>query len=256
MLSQLLLNRNNKTQVTITKHICLIIGYSALQVFIMLYIIATPIGNLEDISFRAVRILKEVDLVLCEDTRKTGLLLKYLGIKKKMTSFYEHNEERKKSWVLEELKNGRAIALLSNAGTPTISDPGYRLIRECRKQKIEITSLPGPSSIINAVSLASIPHDKFSFLGYLPRKRSARRKVLERIKKREGALIFFESPFRIVSSLKDAKDILGNRKVCVGREMTKKFEEVLEMNLEEAIGHFAQKKPKGEFTIVLEGSEA
>jgi len=218
----------------------------------MLYIVATPIGNLEDITIRTLRILGEVDLILAEDTRKTGLLLKRLNIKKKLVSFYEHNEIKKIPLVIEELKKGRNIALASSAGTPTISDPGYKLIKACREEGIPVTSLPGPSSIINCLALSSIPHDKFAFLGYMPRKRSAQKKLLERVKEWDLALVFFESPYRILKSLKLIKEVLGKARVIIAREMTKKFEEVLEVGVDEAIDHFSKKEPKGEFVIAID----
>ncbi|MCK4519849.1 MAG: 16S rRNA (cytidine(1402)-2'-O)-methyltransferase [Candidatus Omnitrophica bacterium] len=217
----------------------------------MLYIAATPIGNLEDITLRAIRILGEVDLVLAEDTRKTGFLLKHLGIKKDLISFYEHNELKKIPQIIEQLKQGKNIALVSSAGTPTISDPGYKLIKACRREHLPVTSLPGPSSIINCLALTSLPHDKFAFLGYLPRKPSARRKLFNKVKEWEITLVFFESPYRILSSLKVIAEILGNRRITIGREMTKKFEEALELEVEEAINHFNQKAPRGEFVLII-----
>jgi 16S rRNA (cytidine1402-2'-O)-methyltransferase len=218
----------------------------------MLYIVATPIGNSEDITLRALRILGEVDFILAEDTRKTGMLLKKWGATNKLISFFEHNETRKTPWVIEELKQGKSIALVSSAGAPTLSDPGYKLVRECRKEALPITSLPGPSSIINALCLTSLGHEKFSFLGYMPRKQSERRKLLGRTKDWGLAIVFFESPFRLIKTLNDIKDTLGNRRVAIAREMTKKFEEILELEVEEAIAYFEKKKPKGEFVIVLD----
>ena len=218
----------------------------------MLYIVATPIGNLEDITLRASRILGEVDLILAEDTRKTGVLLKRLNIKKDLVSFYEHNEIRKIPLVIEELKKGRDIALVSSAGTPTISDPGYKLIRTCREEGIPFTSLPGPNSIINCLALSSIPHDKFVFLGYMPRKRNAKKKLLEKVKEWGLALVFLESPYRVLKSLGLIKEVLGEVRVVVAREMTKKFEEVLELGVEEAIEHFSKKEPKGEFVMAVD----
>ncbi len=217
----------------------------------MFYIVATPIGNSEDITLRALRVLGEVDFILAEDTRKTGMLLKKWGATNKLISFFEHNEDRKTAWAIEELKKGKKIALVTSAGTPTISDPGYRLVRQCRKEAISITSLPGPSSIINALSLTSLGHEKFAFLGYVPRKPNERRKLFEKIKSWDLAVVFFESPFRLLKTLNDAKEILGNCRIAIAREMTKKFEEVLEADLEEAIKHFSAKKPKGEFVLIF-----
>jgi len=232
-----------------------VLRISCFEFLNMLYLVATPIGNLEDISLRALRILKEVDLVLCEDTRKTGFLLGHFGIKKPLVSFFEHSEVKKLPGVIAELKKGKNIALVSSAGTPTISDPGYKLVRECRKEKISITSIPGASSVINALAQTSLPHDKFIFLGYLPRKPGERKKIFERIKSLESAVVFFESPFRILASLNSIKEVLGNCRLSIAREMTKKFEEVLELNVQEAIEHFEKIKPKGEFTVIISNRE-
>lgn len=221
----------------------------------MLYVVATPIGNLEDITLRALRILKEVDLVLAEDTRKSGFLLAHFGTKKPLVSFFEHSEVKKIPWVIEELKKGKNIALISDAGTPTLSDPGYKLIRECRKEKISIVPVPGPSSITTALSVISIPHDKFIFLGYLPRKHNERLKLFEKLKGFEAAIVFFESPFRIVSALRDIKEIAGNKNVAIARELTKIFEEVLELPIGDAIAHFEKTTPKGEFVVIVDGKE-
>lgn len=217
----------------------------------MLYIAATPIGNLEDITLRVVRILGEVDFILAEDTRKTGLLLKRLGIKKNLISFYEHNEFKKIPQVIEQLKQGKNIALVSSAGTPTISDPGYKLIKACRREQLPITSLPGPSSIINCLALTSLPHDKFIFLGYLPRKSGARKKIFNQIKEWGLTFIFLESPYRVVASLKIIAEIFDSCQIAIGREMTKKFEEFIELEVKEAIKYFSQKNPKGEFVLAV-----
>ena len=221
----------------------------------MLYVVATPIGNLEDITLRALRILKEVDLVLAEDTRKSGFLLANFATKKPLISFFEHSEIQKIPWIIEELKKGKNIAVISDAGTPTLSDPGYKLIRECRKEKIPVVTVPGPSSITAALSITSIPHDKFIFLGYLPRKHNERLKLFEKVKHFEAAIVFFESPFRIVSALRDIKEVVGDKNVAIARELTKKFEEVLELPISEAIAHFEKITPKGEFVIILDGKE-
>jgi 16S rRNA (cytidine1402-2'-O)-methyltransferase len=221
----------------------------------MLYIVATPIGNLEDITLRALRILKEVDFILAEDTRKAGFLLNHFGIKKPLHSFYEYNELKKIPWIIEELKKGKHIALVSSAGTPTISDPGYKLLRACRKESLPLTSLPGPSSITNALALTAIPHEKFVFLGYVPRKGGERARLFGRLKSLSGALVFFESPFRVLSTLHSLRESFGNRRIAIMREMTKKFEEVLELDVEVAIRHFEKTKPKGEFTLILDNRD-
>lgn len=203
-------------------------------------------------TLRALCVLKEADYILAEDTRKTGVMLKHFEIKKPLISFYEHNETQKIPWVIEELKRGKNFALVSNAGVPTISDPGYKLIRECRKESLAFTSLPGASSIVNALAMSTLARDKFIFLGYLPRKKNERRKLLEKIPRYAFSVVFFESPFRILNSLRDLREIIGNARITVAREMTKKFEEVLEVTLEEAIRHFQTTPPRGEFTLVLE----
>jgi 16S rRNA (cytidine1402-2'-O)-methyltransferase len=217
----------------------------------MLYIVPTPIGNREDITLRAIRILEEVNFVLAEDTRKTGTLLKYFNIKNKLISFYEHNETRKTSQIINELEEGKDIALVSNAGTPTISDPGFKLVKECRQRAIKIIPLPGPSSIITALSASGISSDKFTFFGYLPRKKTARLKFISQILNWPTTCVFFESPYRILATLNELEEVLGERKITVCRELTKKFEEVFESSLKEAVEHFSKKKPRGEFTLVL-----
>ncbi|MFH1771673.1 MAG: 16S rRNA (cytidine(1402)-2'-O)-methyltransferase [Candidatus Omnitrophota bacterium] len=218
----------------------------------MLYLIATPIGNIEDITIRALNALKQVDFVLAEDTRKASMLLKRFGIDKPLASFYEHNEPKKSPWVIDQLKKGINIALISSAGTPTISDPGFKLVRECREKSLKVVSLPGASSIINAVALSGLRRENFAFLGFMPRKPNARKKLLERFKNADFALVFFESPHRLLGTLKDIGEAMGTRKITIAREMTKKFEEVLELNVQDALEHFKQQKPKGEFTIVVD----
>jgi len=221
----------------------------------MLYIVATPIGNLEDITLRALRVLREADMVLAEDTRKTGFLLAHFEIKKPLVSFFEHSEIKKIPWVIEELKKEKKIALVSDAGTPTLSDPGYRLVRECKKENLPVEVIPGASSVTAALSGTSVPHDKFIFLGYLPRKHNERIKLIGKLKGIEAAIVFFESPFRIVSALKDISEVAGNIKIAIARELTKKFEEIIEMDINEAILHFEKTKPKGEFVVILDGKE-
>ncbi|MCF7908198.1 MAG: 16S rRNA (cytidine(1402)-2'-O)-methyltransferase [Candidatus Omnitrophica bacterium] len=217
----------------------------------MLYLVATPIGNLEDITLRAIRILREVDLVLCEDTRKTGFLLKHLGLKKKLVSFFEHSEVKKMPWVIDELSQGKNIALVSSAGTPTISDPGYKLVRECRRLSLAVSSAPGASSVINALSLTSIPHEKFIFLGYIPKKKNQCKQLFDSVKDWGLAVVFLESPYRLIKSLEIVKEVFGDRKVAVAREMTKKFEEVKEAEAKELLVYFSNKKPKGEMVLIV-----
>lgn len=217
----------------------------------MLYIVATPIGNIEDITLRALKIFREADFILAEDTRKTGFLLKRLGIEKPLVSFFEHNEAKRIPWVLDELRKGKNIVLVSSAGTPSICDPGYKLVRACRSQNLALTSLPGPSSLINALAISSLPHEAFSFLGYLPKKTNARKKILKLIKERGITAVFFESPFRIAASLSDIREVCGEVNVCLAREMTKKFEEVFEGTAAEALSHLAGQKVRGEFVVII-----
>jgi len=167
-------------------------------------------------------------------------------------SFFEHNEKRRIPQVIADLAAGKNIALVSNAGTPCICDPGYVLVRECRKQGLAVTTAPGASSTITALSLSSLPHEQFLFLGYLPRKTSARRKLLQSLKQLETTFVFFESPFRLAAALEDALSVLGNKKVAVARELTKKFEEVVEGPLEQICAGFAAKKPQGEFVLIID----
>ncbi len=218
----------------------------------MLYVVATPIGNREDITLRALRILGEVDFILAEDTRKTGVLLDYFSIKTKLISFHEHNEDRKSLRIIKELQEGKNIALVSNAGTPLISDPGFKLVRKCKQEKIKVVPVPGASSIITALSASSIGTDKFAFFGYLPRKKTARLRLIKEIANLPMTLIFFESPYRVLRTLEEMMAILGKRKVAVGRELTKKFEDIFEADLKNAINYFGKQKPKGEFVIILD----
>lgn len=217
----------------------------------MLYLVATPIGNLEDITLRALRVLNEVDFILAEDTRKTGLLLKHFKISKPLKPLFEHNEIKAIPQIIKELTSGKTIAIVSSAGTPTISDPGYKLIRECRKNKIPLTALCGASSVINAVSLSAIPRDKFIFCGYWPRKISQQKKILEKAKDFAAAIVFLESPFRIVKSLEAIKETNQDCQVSLCREMTKKFEEVIEGDVSEVLKRLNKTNLKGEFTVVV-----
>ncbi len=220
----------------------------------MLYLLATPIGNLKDISLRGIEILKEADFILAEDTRKAGLLLKYFGIpKKKFISFYEHNERTRVDYIVEKLKQGKNIVLISNAGTPCISDPGYRLVKRCNEERIKITSIPGPCSVINALILSGLPTDSFLFLGFLPKKHAARKKKIATYRDVATTWIIFENPHRVNLLLQDLKDILGSSKRCViVREMTKIYEEIISASLEELVVQLENKKLKGEITIVLD----
>jgi 16S rRNA (cytidine1402-2'-O)-methyltransferase len=216
----------------------------------ILYVVATPIGNLEDISMRALRVLREVKLIAAEDTRKTRRLLATYEIKTPMTSYFEHNKLTKLDYILDQLKEGD-VALVSEAGMPGISDPGYELIAEASKLNIAIVPIPGPSAITTALAVSGLPTDKFTFTGFLPNKATARRKALEAIKDETGTIIMLEAPHRLTATLEDILQILGDRRVAVCRELTKLHEEIFRGRVAEAIKHFTA--PRGEFTLVIEG---
>lgn len=216
----------------------------------VLYVIATPIGNLEDISIRALRILREVKLIAAEDTRKTRRLLDAYEIKTPMTSYYEHNKLTKLDYILEQLKT-IDIALVSEAGMPGISDPGYELIAAASKQNVQVVPVPGASAITTALAAAGLPTDRFTFVGFLPPKVSARRKALETIANEPGTIIVLEAPHRLAETLDDVFNILGDRRIAVCREMTKLHEEIFRGSVSEANQHFTN--PRGEFTLVIEG---
>jgi 16S rRNA (cytidine1402-2'-O)-methyltransferase len=219
-----------------------------------LYIVSTPIGNLEDITLRALRILKEVDLIACEDTRVTKKLLSYYQIHKPLTSYHEHNEREKAEELLSILESGKSIAVVSDAGTPGVSDPGYRLVSLASEKDIDVISVPGPSAAIAALSVSGLSTSSFTFLGFLPRLDKKRRECLESIREYTQTLIFYESPNRVIETLKGMLETLGNRRVSVSREITKMFEEALRGETSQVIQILEQREGiKGEFTIVLEG---
>ena len=224
-----------------------------------LYVVATPIGNLEDISYRAVRILSEVDLVAAEDTRHSALLLSHYGIKAPMQALHEHNEEQVTGRILERITSGQAIALISDAGTPLISDPGYRLVRAAREAGLPVYSVPGPSAVTAALSIAGLPPDHFVFEGFLPSKTAARKKTLEQLCRETRTLVFFESSHRIEAAINNMAEIFGpQRLAAVCRELMKKFETVLRAPLAEIGEKLASDKnqTRGEFVIVVAGYEA
>ncbi len=217
-----------------------------------LYLVATPIGNLEDMSPRGVRILREAVLIAAEDTRHTGTLLKHFDIKTPLTSYFEHNKLNKLDFILEKLSIGD-VALVSDAGTPAINDPGYELVKAALASNFNVMPVPGPSSPIAALTVSGLPTDSFLYLGYLPSKSSERRKSVGQVSNLSYTLIFLESPHRIVDSLEDILSVLGDRRICVAREMTKLYEEYWRGQVSGAIEYFKSKDPRGEFTMVIEG---
>lgn len=220
----------------------------------ILYLVATPIGNLEDMSPRAVRILREAVLIAAEDTRHTGTLLKHFEIKSPLTSYFEHNKINKLDRILDALAIGD-VALVSDAGTPAINDPGYELVQAALASGFDVRPVPGPSAPIAALTVSGLPTDSFLYLGYLPHKSSERRKALSQVSNLTYTLVFLESPHRIVDSLEDIHSVLGDRRICVAREMTKLFEEFWRGPVSGAIEHFKSKEPRGEFTLVIEGKK-
>ena len=218
-----------------------------------LYIVPTPIGNLEDITLRAINVLKEVDFILAEDTRTTSHLLRHLGIEKPMHSHHKFNEHATVGRVAESIAAGRDVALVSDAGTPGISDPGFLLVRKCVEEGIEVVTLPGATALIPAVVQSGFPCDRFCFEGFLPQKKG-RMKRLTELATEPRTLILYESPYRVVKCLEQLAETFGaERRVAVVREITKKFEETVRGSVTEAIAHFKAHEPKGEFVIVIEG---
>lgn len=217
----------------------------------MLYIVSTPIGNLKDITLRALEVLKEVDLIAAEDTRHTRVLLDHYQITTPSTSYFEHNQVKKADYLLGLLKQGKKIALVTDAGTPGISDPGYVLVKLAKENKIPITVIPGPTALVAALSLSGLPTDSFIFEGFLPPKPVARRRELEKLKGEERTIIFYESPYRIEKTLKDIAEILDDPRVVCVREITKKFEEALEGKASELLLNPQITKPRGEFVVLL-----
>ena len=221
-----------------------------------LYIVPTPIGNLEDITLRAINVLKDVDFILAEDTRTTSHLLRHLGIEKPMHSHHKFNEHATVGRVAESIAAGKDVALVSDAGTPGISDPGFLLVRKCVEEGIDIVTLPGATALIPALVQSGFPCDRFCFEGFLPQKKG-RMKRLQELATESRTVIFYESPYRVVKCLEQIAETFGpERRVAVVREITKKFEETVRGTVAEAIAHFKEHEPKGEFVIVVEGYDA
>lgn len=219
----------------------------------MLYLCATPIGNLEDITLRCIRILKEADLIAAEDTRNSIKLLNHFGIKTPMTSYHEYNKAGKGHKLVERLKAGEDIALITDAGTPGISDPGEDLVRLCREEGIPVTAVPGAAACITALTISGLPTRRFAFEAFLPADKKERQAVLKEMENETRTMVVYEAPHRLVRTLKNLKDVLGNRRIRICRELTKKHEDVFAATIEEAAAYYEQQEPRGECVIVIEG---
>jgi 16S rRNA (cytidine1402-2'-O)-methyltransferase len=220
----------------------------------ILYLVATPIGNLEDITLRALRVLKEVDLIAAEDTRHTQHLLTHYGIKTPLTSYHEHNERRKAQFLVERLQSGNSVALVTDAGTPAISDPGYRLVTAAIAAEIPVTPIPGPSAVTAVLAASGLPTDRFGFEGFLPAAKSDRRDRLHALKDDTRSLVFYEAPHRLKECLRDICEILGDREVVLAREVTKIHEEFRRGLASEQLGKLANQEVRGEITLVVRGA--
>ncbi|MCL1607265.1 MULTISPECIES: 16S rRNA (cytidine(1402)-2'-O)-methyltransferase [Mediterranea] len=220
-----------------------------------LYVVPTPVGNLEDMTFRAIRILKEVDLILAEDTRTSGVLLKHFDIKNAMLSHHKFNEHQTVERIVERIKGGEQVALISDAGTPGISDPGFLIVRECVRNGIEVQCLPGATAFVPALVASGLPDERFCFEGFLPQKKG-RATRLAQLQDEVRTMVFYESPYRLVKTLTQFAEVFGaERKVAVCREISKVHEESVRGTLAEVIAHFQQSEPKGEIVIVLAGKD-
>jgi 16S rRNA (cytidine1402-2'-O)-methyltransferase len=220
-----------------------------------LYLVATPIGNLGDITHRALQVLKDVDLIACEDTRHTRKLLQHYGIATRTISYHEHNEQQRATELIDLLNQGSDIAVVSDAGTPSISDPGYRLVRAAIENAMPVVPVPGPSALISALVAAGLPTDEFFFAGFLPSRPNARRTRLSELRSVPGTLIFYEAPHRLAATLKDACEILGEREAVVARELTKLHEEIKRGLLSELTRHYADADARGEIVVLIDRNE-
>jgi 16S rRNA (cytidine1402-2'-O)-methyltransferase len=218
-----------------------------------LYLCATPIGNLEDITLRVLRTLKEVHLIAAEDTRNSIKLLNHFEIKTPMTSYHEHNKIEKAYQLVEKMRNGQNVALITDAGTPAISDPGEDLVRICYESGIEVTSLPGSSACITALTLSGLPTRRFAFEAFLPRNKKERSDILLSLESETRTIILYEAPHHLVKTLEDLYEVLGNRKLTLCKELTKRYETTFSTNLQEAISYYKNQVPKGEFVLVIQG---
>lgn len=219
----------------------------------ILYLVSTPIGNLEDITLRAIKILKEVDIIAAEDTRQTIKLLNHFEISKPLTSFFRHNEDKKGEYIVSLLKDGKNIALVSDAGTPAISDPGEELVKMAIEENVTVVPVPGPVAATSALIVSGLSTGRFSFEGFLPMNKKNRKDRLGDLEREQRTMIFYEAPHKLKSTLKDMREYFGNRNIALAREMTKIHEEIIRCTLDEAIEKYDEEPPKGEFVVVVEG---
>lgn len=217
----------------------------------MLYIVATPIGNLGDITMRALEVLRGVDSIACEDTRRTRTLLTHYDITKPLVSYYEHNKITKGNYLLRLLKEGKDVAFVSDSGTPGISDPGFHIVRLALENDIDVVPLPGASALTAALCVAGIPADRFIFEGFLPKKTGARKKRLAQLREYNKTVVLYESPYRILRLLQDIKDIFGNTEVAIAREISKRFEEIKKACVDDFLVHFNKVNARGEFVVII-----
>lgn len=220
-----------------------------------LYLVATPIGNLEDITFRAVRMLGEVDIIAAEDTRQSLKLLNHFNINKPLTSYYEHNKIEKGNYLIRQLEEGKNIALVSDAGSPGISDPGEDLVRLAIKNGIRVSMIPGPVAAATGLVVSGLSTGRFVFEGFLPMNKRARKERLESLRNEVRTMVFYEAPHKLLYTLKDFYEVLGERNIVLARELTKKFEEIIRCSISEALDRYAQNQPKGEFVLIVEGAD-
>ena len=219
----------------------------------VLYLVATPIGNLDDISYRAVKVLESVDFIAAEDTRHSLKLLNHLGISKPMTSYFEHNIRQKGEYIIERILNGETAALISDAGTPAISDPGEDIVKICHERGVRVIPVPGAVAGINALICSGLSTSRFSFEGFLSVNKKSRTEHLEAVKRSTYTLIFYEAPHKLRNTLKDMLSCFGERRITIARELTKKFEEIRPTTLSEAVSYYEENEPKGEYVLVIEG---
>ncbi|MDD3653190.1 MAG: 16S rRNA (cytidine(1402)-2'-O)-methyltransferase [Desulfotomaculaceae bacterium] len=220
-----------------------------------LYLCATPIGNLEDITLRALRVLREVDLIAAEDTRHTRKLLSHYDIHTPLTSYHEHNRKKKGEYLLELLATGKQIALVSDAGMPGVSDPGSELVIPALEKNVKVIPVPGPSAVITALVISGLPTEAFVFEGFLPSSQKARWDKLTSLRSEQRTIVFYEAPHRLKATLADIREVAGNRRMAVARELTKRYEEVVRGTVDEVVAYFREKEPRGEFCLVLDGNK-